>query len=138
MAKPSRAYVCQSCGAVSSRWAGRCLACNEWNTLSEEISGPGLRQGGAPPSRKGRVIALESLEGATTEVPRIATGLSELDRLLGGGLVPGSAILVGGDPGIGKSTLLLQVAALLARQGKSAVYFSGEEATAQIRLRAAR
>jgi len=99
-------------------------------------SGP--RSAGGLGIRKGRVVALESLKGASAETPRLATGIGELDHLLGGGLVPGSAILVGGEPGIGKSTLLLQVAALLARQGKSVVYFTGEEATAQIRLRAKR
>lgn len=139
MAKLSRStFVCQSCGAVSPRWAGKCPSCNEWNTLIEETNvaaapGTGLTRKGS-----GRVIALEGLKGQTHEAPRFSTGLDELDRVTGGGIVPGSALLIGGEPGIGKSTLLLQLAAELARAGKRALYFSGEEAAAQVRLRAER
>lgn len=135
MAKSSTQYVCQSCGAVTNKWAGKCDSCNEWNTLVEEVveSTPkGLGTG------KGKKVAFESLEGKSEEAPRILTGIAELDRVLGGGLVAGSAILIGGDPGIGKSTLLLQVVAALGKSGKPTVYISGEESVAQVRLRASR
>jgi DNA repair protein RadA/Sms len=139
MAKASRAYVCQACGAVSARWAGQCAACGEWNSIAEEApatSGPGplvaIRGG------KGRPARFETLQAATLDAPRLPTGIAEFDRVTGGGLVPGSAVLVGGDPGIGKSTLLLQVAARLALAGAPVVYLSGEEATAQVRMRAER
>ncbi|HEY1245650.1 MAG TPA: AAA family ATPase, partial [Hyphomicrobiaceae bacterium] len=140
MARPARAgYVCQSCGAASPRWTGKCTGCGEWNTLIEEVDvaqppGPGL--GKAP---KGRAVALQSLAEAPAErFARMPTGLAELDRVTGGGIVPGSALLIGGEPGIGKSTLLLQVAAAFASAGRRAAYFTGEEATSQVRLRAER
>jgi DNA repair protein RadA/Sms len=139
MAKPSKStFVCQNCGAVSPRWTGKCPSCGEWNTLTEETDvaappGTGLSRRGS-----GRVIVLEGLKGGTREAPRFSTGIHELDRVTGGGIVPGSALLIGGEPGIGKSTLLLQLAATLARAGRRAVYFSGEEAAAQVRLRAER
>ncbi len=139
MAKPSKTtFVCQNCGAVSPRWAGKCASCGEWNTLTEEtdaIAPPGT---GLARRSSGRVIVLEGLKGSTQEAPRFSTGIGELDRVTGGGIVPGSALLIGGEPGIGKSTLLLQLAATLARAGRRAVYFSGEEAAAQVRLRAER
>jgi len=139
MAKAIRStFVCQNCGAVSPRWTGKCPSCAEWNTLIEEtdvIAPPGS---GLARRSKGRVIALESLKGRGQEAPRFSTGISELDRVTGGGIVPGSALLIGGEPGIGKSTLLLQLAAALARTGRRALYFSGEEAGAQVRLRAER
>jgi DNA repair protein RadA/Sms len=140
MAKPNKStFVCQNCGAVSPRWAGKCPSCEEWNTLIEEADavappGSGLARKGS----SGRVIALESLKGRSNEAPRFSTGLAELDRVTGGGIVPGSALLIGGEPGIGKSTLLLQLAASLSRSGRRAIYFSGEEAAAQVRLRAER
>jgi len=140
MAKPSKStFVCQNCGAVSPRWAGKCPSCEEWNTLIEEADvvappGSGLARKGS----SGRVITLEGLKGRTSEAPRFSTGLAELDRVTGGGIVPGSALLIGGEPGIGKSTLLLQLAAALSRTGRRAIYFSGEEAAAQVRLRAER
>jgi DNA repair protein RadA/Sms len=139
MAKPSKTtFVCQNCGAVSPRWTGKCPSCGEWNTLTEETEvaappGTGLSRRGS-----GRVIVLEGLKGSTREAPRFSTGIGELDRVTGGGIVPGSALLIGGEPGIGKSTLLLQLTATLARAGRRAVYFSGEEAAAQVRLRAER
>jgi DNA repair protein RadA/Sms len=140
MAKVARAgYVCQSCGAVSSRWVGKCPGCGEWNTLAEEA--PAVPQGGLGSARtsKGRAVALQSLAETPTEsFERLPTGLVELDRVTGGGIVPGSALLIGGEPGIGKSTLLLQVAAAFAHAGRRAVYFTGEEATAQVRLRSER
>ena len=129
MARPAPAFACTACGAVHRKWSGRCEACGGWNTIVEE---------GAAPRTAGRRVALVPLAGEEAPPPRIASGLGELDRVLGGGLVPGSAILVGGDPGIGKSTLLLQAAAAFARAGASAIYVSGEEATAQVRMRAAR
>ena len=139
MAKLSKTtFVCQNCGAASPRWAGKCPSCGEWNTLTEEADaiappGTGLARRGS-----GRVIVLEGLKGSTQEAPRFSTGIGELDRVTGGGIVPGSALLIGGEPGIGKSTLLLQLAATLARAGRRAIYFSGEEAAAQVRLRAER
>ncbi|MFD2236085.1 DNA repair protein RadA [Aureimonas populi] len=142
MAVKTRAtFVCQNCGAVTSRWQGRCDACGEWNTIVEENEAGGI--GGGPGGasrgrRKGRVAALMPLSGEMEEAPRIVSGLPELDRVTGGGFVRGSALLVGGDPGIGKSTLLMQAAAALARGGHSVVYVSGEEAVAQVRLRAQR
>ncbi|MEQ9144512.1 MAG: DNA repair protein RadA [Parvibaculaceae bacterium] len=140
MAKARRQFVCQSCGAVSARWAGRCDGCGEWNTIAEEVAeSAGVAGGPAKANKsKGRQIALVPLAGDATETPRRTTGLKEFDRVLGGGLVPGSAVLVGGDPGIGKSTLLLQAMATLARQGADAVYISGEEAIDQVRMRAQR
>jgi DNA repair protein RadA/Sms len=140
MAKAKTAYVCQSCGTAHVRWQGRCEGCGEWNTVAEEIlDGGGV--GGGPQTVSGaggRPVALVPLSGETESAARVTTGIGELDRVTGGGFVMGSAVLVGGDPGIGKSTLLLQAAASLANQGRSVVYVSGEEAVAQIRLRAQR
>ena len=137
MAKPAPRFVCQSCGAVTGKWAGRCESCEEWNTIVEE---PVENRPGAAgnASVKGRGLAFVGLGGATVPAPRTATGIVELDRVLGGGLVAASAVLVAGDPGIGKSTLLLQVAASLARSGRRVLYISGEEAVEQVRLRARR
>ena len=139
MAKVAARYVCQDCGSVSSKWSGRCDGCGAWNTISEETgqdSGIGARPGNSiPPGRK---IALVGLEGTDQTPSRTLSGVAEFDRVTGGGLVPGSAILVGGDPGIGKSTLLLQIMSRLTANGNTVVYISGEEAIAQVRLRAAR
>src|SRR5579862_6987847 len=136
MSKRGLSFVCQNCGAAASRWQGKCEACGEWNALSEEgadqPAGPGRKPA------KGRLFALEPLTGEAREAPRLPTGLAELDRVTGGGLVRGSVLLMAGDPGIGKSTLLIQAAAALARAGHRAVYISGEEAVAQVRLRAER
>jgi DNA repair protein RadA/Sms len=136
MAKAQERFVCQECGAVHSRWQGKCDACSAWNSIVEEaqrMAAPGgLRQG------KGRKLRFARLDDAGDAVGRRATGIDELDRVLGGGLVPGSAVLIGGDPGIGKSTLLLQAMASMAVRGVPCVYVSGEEATAQIGLRAKR
>ncbi len=134
----STVYVCQSCGAVSPRWSGKCAACEAWNTLVEEVA---RREAClARRSRAPRAGASHSkpFPGTTDDAPRTPTGLAELDRVTGGGLVPGSAILIGGEPGIGKSTLLLQAAAAIAERGGKALYFTGEEAAAQVRLRAER
>ncbi len=139
MAKSAKSlFVCQSCGATAPRWAGKCTACNGWNTLVEETDAGPPPGSGVSRQHKGRIIKLETLQGSTKEAPRFTTGIAELDRVTGGGIVPGSAILIGGEPGIGKSTLLLQLTANLARNGRRAVYFSGEEAIAQVRLRAER
>ncbi|HET6388118.1 DNA repair protein RadA [Hyphomicrobium sp.] len=139
MAKASRSlYVCQSCGATSSRWAGKCTACGEWNAMVEETDAGPPPGSGVTRQSKGRIVKLEPLKGEAQEAPRFSSGIAELDRVTGGGIVPGSAILIGGEPGIGKSTLLLQLAAHVSRSGGRAVYFSGEEAVAQVRLRAAR
>ena len=136
MAKPSVRYVCQSCGASHGKWTGRCDACGEWNSIVEEAVGEAAPRGLAPGS--GRKIAFSALAGGSAELPRRASGIAEFDRVVGGGLVAGSAVLVGGDPGIGKSTLLLQVAARLAADGADCAYVSGEEAVDQIRMRASR
>ena len=136
MAKSTARFVCQTCGTVASRWAGKCEGCGEWNTLVEETAAESTPKGLG--SAKGRKIVLESLAGMTAEAPRIPVGISEMDRILGGGLVAGSAILIGGDPGIGKSTLLLQAVAALGKAGKKTAYVSGEESVAQVRLRASR
>jgi DNA repair protein RadA/Sms len=139
MAKAQRDFVCQSCGAVSPRWSGRCTACGGWNTLSEEAGAVDSPME-AKAKRRGRSggATLEALNDDTPPAPRLETGITEFDRVIGGGLAQGSAILIGGDPGIGKSTLLLQITAELAAKGKRTFYFSGEEATSQIRLRAKR
>ena len=141
MNRPRSRYVCQECGAVSLQWAGRCEACGGWNTLAEEAVAerpPKGLGGGAKP----RPIELVPLTGAADPAPRRVSGIAEFDRVTGGGLVPGSALLIGGDPGIGKSTLLLQVVAALAQgrggQKLRCVYVSGEEAIDQVRMRARR
>lgn len=142
MARSKRRYLCQACGSESTRWQGQCADCGAWNSLVEEAGASvfetkhHLRSGG-------RDIVLSGLDSDLQLPERISTGIEEFDRALGGGLVPGSATLLGGDPGIGKSTLLLQAAANLARAnavrpGLAVVYISGEEAADQIRLRAAR
>ena len=139
MAKLKKRYVCQACGSISSRWQGQCAECAEWNSLVEDAAGVvtpfsakhDLRSGG-------RRVDLLGLDSEIALPERIATGLAEFDRATGGGLVPGSASLMAGDPGIGKSTLLLQVAARIAASGREVVYISGEEAADQVRLRARR
>lgn len=139
MAKSKTRYICRACGATSTRWSGKCDSCHEWNTIEEETAGGGI--GGSPQARKaskGRVIELVPLSGTSEDAPRIATGIAELDRVTGGGFVRGSALLVGGDPGIGKSTILIQASAALAAKGHRVVYISGEEAVDQVRLRAER
>lgn len=139
MAKATSRFVCQNCGDVSSKWSGKCDACGAWNTIVEEstvasgiAASPGHRTG------RGKKLTLVGLAGEEQALPRIRTGLAEFDRVTGGGIVPGSAILVGGDPGIGKSTLLLQAMARISNGGNTAIYVSGEEAIAQVRMRAKR
>lgn len=131
-------FVCQNCGATAPRWAGKCPSCEEWNTLVEETDTGPPPGSGLTKASKGRAISLETLKGSSRRTPRIPTGLEELDRVTGGGLVPGSALLIGGEPGIGKSTLLLQLASAIAGRGGRSLYFSGEEAIDQVRLRAER
>lgn len=135
MAKSSPVFTCQTCGAVHRKWAGRCDACGAWNSITEETP---LSSGPKALGSKGRTIALTDLATEEAPPPRTSSGIDELDRVLGGGLVPASAILVGGDPGIGKSTLLLQAAASFANGGVKCLYISGEEAPAQVRMRAQR
>lgn len=137
MAKPKRRYVCQSCGSVSHRWQGQCADCSEWNTLVEDAPAT-VFSSKHDLSSGGRAFEFVALDSPLKLPERRRTGINELDRALGGGLVPGSAILMGGDPGIGKSTLLLQAAASIANSGGDAVYISGEEAADQVRLRADR
>jgi DNA repair protein RadA/Sms len=141
MAKRGPTYVCQACGAVYHRWQGKCDACGTWSSLSEEAQAAPVPGGGRAASggrARGRIFALESLKGETQDAPRIVSGIGELDRVTGGGFVPGSVILIGGDPGIGKSTLLMQACAAMALSGRRVVYVSGEESTSQVRLRAQR
>jgi DNA repair protein RadA/Sms len=133
MAARAKTFVCQNCGAATARWSGRCDACGEWNSIAEEGVAASSRG-----SRKGRLFVIEPLKGEPLHTPRLAAGIAEFDRVTGGGLVRGSVLLLGGDPGIGKSTLLIEVAAAYARSGHRAVYISGEEAVAQVRLRAER
>src|SRR3954467_12811915 len=138
MARRELTFICQNCGAASGRWQGKCDACGEWNTIAEESSATARppMPGRAP--RRGRPFTLEPLTGEHNDAPRLASSIAEFDRVTGGGFVRGSVLLLGGDPGIGKSTLLIQVAATLARAKQRAVYISGEEAVAQVRLRAER
>ena len=134
--RPSTVFFCSECGYESSKWMGQCPACKAWNTLVEEPvgrtaqSGRGTSRIQAQPTSV-TAVSLESFR-------RYNTGMTELDRVLGGGIVPGSLVLVGGDPGIGKSTLLLQVCRNLASDGRKVMYISGEESLSQIKMRAMR
>src|SRR5882672_12957549 len=121
MARSTASFVCQSCGATASKWAGKCESCGGWNTITEEGAEPPI---GATATKrvKGRKFALEDLRTEDQAPPRRVTGIAEFDRVTGGGIVPGSAILIGGDPGVGKSTLILQALASFASKGGNAVY----------------
>lgn len=136
MAKGKKSvFFCQNCGHEENKWLGQCPMCKEWNTFVEEtISAAKSHQG--KPLKDAEVVALQDVK--TDNEERICTGMKELDRVLGGGIVPGSLILVGGDPGIGKSTLLLQVCKNLCEEKKNVLYISGEESLKQIKLRANR
>lgn len=139
MAKKKSKFVCMGCGYESAKWMGRCPGCGEWNKMEEEVEvfvkGPrGAFQHSATVTQKATPIT----EVAIVEEPRIVTELGELNRVLGGGIVPGSLVLIGGDPGIGKSTLLLQVSALLSNKSYRVLYISGEESIRQTKLRAER
>ncbi len=143
MPRPTSIHVCSACGHETSRWAGRCPACGEWNTLVEEVrasAGPGRRQGLGGARSKGsaavKPVALRDVDAV--EQVRLPTGIGELDNVLGGGIVPGSLVLIGGSPGIGKSTLTTMVLANLHEAGRRTLYVSAEESAAQIRLRAER
>lgn len=139
MAKQTTKYICQSCGSVFSKWMGKCTACNEWNSIVEERVSPKSRnehEAWVSGSTTRRPVAITQVE--TSQEERFSTGSLELDRVLGGGIVPGSLGLVGGEPGIGKSTLLMQVAAHVARMRGPVLYVSGEESVSQLRLRAQR
>ena len=136
MAKAKKSvFFCQNCGHEESKWLGQCPVCKEWNTFVEEKVTP-VKTGVSREQNKVQVVTLSSI--STDEDERIKTGIDELDRVLGGGIVPGSLVLVGGDPGIGKSTLLLQVCQRLAATKKKVLYVSGEESLKQIKLRANR
>ncbi|MEY3937055.1 MAG: hypothetical protein RLZZ202_1258 [Pseudomonadota bacterium] len=135
MAKTKTLYVCQACGGSSPKWQGQCPACDAWNTLEESLAETANHrfQGLAKSIPRQRLVSIEAQDS-----PRLPTGIVELDRVLGGGLVAGGVVLLGGDPGIGKSTLLLQALAELSMQGVDVLYSSGEESAAQIALRAQR
>ena len=137
MARSASQYYCQSCGAVSPKWAGKCDACGGWNTLVEERIEqiPGQAKG-----KKAKTVELELLSAVDAEdvCKRHLTNIEEFDRVTGGGLVPGSAVLIGGDPGIGKSTLLLQLVCQLGLAGQKTAYITGEESVEQVRMRALR
>lgn len=141
MAKSNTAYVCQSCGTAHAKWSGRCEACGAWNSLVEEVvSAPpgGLEAPKSGTKTRAGTVDFAPLDSAEPPPPRLSTGIDELDRVFGGGIARSSAVLVGGDPGIGKSTLLLQAAASMAKAGVKCVYISGEEAVSQIQGRARR
>ena len=136
MAKAKKSiYFCQNCGHEESKWLGQCPMCKEWNTFVEEKVTT-AKQGAIKEKKETRIVTLTSI--STDDDERMQTGIRELDRVLGGGIVPGSLVLVGGDPGIGKSTLLLQVCQKLAAMSKKILYISGEESLKQIKLRANR
>ncbi|HIQ96001.1 MAG TPA: DNA repair protein RadA [Candidatus Limivivens merdigallinarum] len=138
MAKKTTAFFCQNCGYESPKWMGQCPACKEWNTFVEE---PAAKAAGGKPAAERRAAAAKPVKLSNIEIRknlRILTGMKELDRVLGGGIVPGSLVLVGGDPGIGKSTLLLQVCKHLVAEGRNILYVSGEESQQQIKIRADR
>ena len=137
--KSNLMFVCQECGHESSKWMGKCPSCGKWNTFVEEVVAPPDK------STKDKLITISTMEKPqpigkvdTQDLPRFATGSGELDRVLGGGVIPGSVILIAGDPGIGKSSLTLAVCANIARGGKKVLYITGEESARQIRMRADR
>ncbi|MBI3061159.1 MAG: DNA repair protein RadA, partial [Deltaproteobacteria bacterium] len=137
MAKPKIIYACQSCGYQSPKWLGKCPDCNQWNTLVEErIERSTHRRDELTLGTKEEPAPINEI--STAEEGRILSGIGEFDRVLGGGLVPGSVTLIGGDPGIGKSTLLLQAFAALSQKGLTCLYISGEESPRQIKMRAER
>ncbi len=137
MAKSTTSYTCTACGSSFTKWSGRCDGCGEWNTIQEDM-GLSATPGKGLGAKRGATVTLTDLSAEETPPPRTRSHMDELDRVLGGGLVPASAILVGGDPGIGKSTLLLQAAARFGQAGLKTIYVSGEEASAQVRMRAQR
>ncbi len=141
MAKSTTAFVCQSCGTTHAKWSGKCEGCGAWNTLVEEsVASPpgGLAAPASGSKTRTGTVEFSPLDSSDPPPPRLSTGIDELDRVFGGGIARSSAVLVGGDPGIGKSTLLLQAAAAMAKAGTKAIYISGEEAISQIQGRARR
>ncbi len=140
MAKGKSSFACTACGYETSRWVGRCPGCGAWNTLEETIAAPASTASAKPAKQRPGTGAVAMLLRDVPEdaVARISTGIDELDRVLGGGIVEGGLMLIGGDPGIGKSTLLLQVCANLAQSGRRVLYVSGEESAKQVKLRARR
>ena len=138
MARAVSEYVCNNCGHVTTKWSGRCEACGQWNTISEMAGSAAPPIGRGAKKTKGKSVELAPLAGNDKEPERRKSGIGEFDRVLGGGFVSGSATLIGGDPGIGKSTLLLQAAAAVSKSGRKVIYVSGEEALAQLRMRASR
>ena len=140
MAKAKTHFVCQNCGYISPRFLGRCPNCGQWNTLVEEVDQSTVKQPKSPTATLTGIVAKPQKinEINTQKTPRVKAKLNELNRVLGGGIVPGSLVLIGGDPGIGKSTLLLQVSGQLSAEGHSVLYVSGEESASQIKMRAQR
>ncbi|MGC8874801.1 MAG: AAA family ATPase, partial [Chloroflexia bacterium] len=138
MPKVRTVYVCQQCGYQSPRWMGRCPECESWDSLVETPLGEEERRGTTEVSLVGAAQPQPITEISTDGYERIEVPLGEFSRVLGGGIVPGSVVLIGGDPGIGKSTLLLQVSALVAQRGETVLYVSAEESAQQVKLRARR
>src|SRR3954471_9346865 len=137
MARAATVFTCSTCGSTAAKWHGRCPSCGDWNTLVEEAAPVKVAGGRAAPAAvAARAVPLRDVRAE--EVARLATGIGELDRVLGGGLVPGSVVLLGGSPGIGKSTLTTMALGRLAAGGRRTLYVSGEESAAQVRLRAER
>ena len=139
MARAKSQFVCQQCGASYPKWVGKCENCGEWNSLVEQLPVDTGASAVARSSGKGKALTTLRLSetAAETKQARLATGIADLDMVLGGGFLPGGVVLVAGQPGIGKSTLLAQVAAFIARQ-KQVLYVSGEESVSQVKLRAER
>ena len=135
MAKARNVYTCTECGGSAPKWQGQCPQCGTWNTLVETVATPAAVRFATVSGTRSSIVSLSAIETANT--PRIATGLEEFDRVLGGGLVPGGVVLIGGDPGIGKSTLLLQAGAALGAAHRT-LYITGEESVEQVALRAQR
>ena len=133
--KSNKQYICQSCGTVYMKWTGKCEQCNEWNSLIEESNS---KPSGPLSKSKGQTINFETLNNDIIEYPRLKTNIEEMDRVIGGGFVSGSVTLIGGDPGIGKSTLLLQIVGNLSKIDENCLYISGEESISQIKIRADR
>jgi len=133
--KSNKQYICQSCGSVYMKWTGKCEHCNEWNSLIEESNS---KPSGPLSKSKGQTINFETLNNDIIEYPRLKTNIEEMDRVIGGGFVSGSVTLIGGDPGIGKSTLLLQIVGNLSKMDENCLYISGEESISQIKIRADR
>lgn len=134
MSKTKKQYICSNCGSIAPKWSGQCFDCSAWGTIDEEL----VTAQSVTVARVGNVLNIETFDSSITEKIRIVTPIQELNRVLGGGLVPASAILIGGDPGIGKSTLLLQLSSQLSNSGTKCLYITGEESTDQVKLRASR